>query len=287
MPGFIAPESDRIAAPSLADQLGRPVVRTTTEPKTPPAQTPAQARKDQLEVVKLERELNPTAVKPEPNPERYFQSDVLLKKINDIREMAKKDMTLGNVGGQEYFAKLPVIGQNSANMHAALKQLQGDLIQQKVKELSAASGGKGVATLANSETEAARMAASVAALDPTQGHEQFLKGLNDAEQFYRRAYATSQGLDPQNPTVAKRFGIRVPADDFKDRARALISQGGDVPALRKFFQDNGKAFTPDNEAWVKRGMAARSRILQGGQRGSQMPGVLVKGADGVLDWRPQ
>jgi hypothetical protein len=125
-----------------------------------------------------------------------FQNDVLLKQIAHVRELAQKPFSLG--AGSGYLSYVPIIGQNAADMRAALQQVQGDLIQKGVARLRELNGGKGAATLANTEKEGERIASSFAALSPDQSPQEFLKGLDDAEAFYRRAVTQTQA----NPAAA-------------------------------------------------------------------------------------
>jgi hypothetical protein len=90
-----------------------------------------------------------------------FQNDVLLKQIAHVRELAQKPFSLG--AGSGYLSYVPIIGQNAADMRAALTQVQGDLIQKGVARLRELNGGKGAATMANTEKEGERIASSFAA----------------------------------------------------------------------------------------------------------------------------
>lgn len=128
------------------------------------------------------------------------QDDVLLKQIAHIRELAKKPFSLG--AGTGYLAHVPILGQNAADIRAKLQQVQGDLIQKGIARLRELNGGKGAATMANTEKEGQRIAASFAAVDPDQSPEEFVKGLDDAEAFYKRTLAKAQGGAPASaPTI--------------------------------------------------------------------------------------
>jgi hypothetical protein len=141
-----------------------------------------------------------------------FQNDVLLKQIAHLRELAKKPFSLGT--GTGYLSYVPVIGQNAANMRAGLDQVKGDLIQRGIQRLRELNGGKGAATMANTEKEGERIAASFAPLSADQSPEEFIRGLDTAEQFYRGALqkaAGAQAPQPQQqqppPLVPKDNGI--------------------------------------------------------------------------------
>lgn len=125
---------------------------------------------------------------PPINPDRIPQLESMLANIRRVREMAHDTLAVGALSGRVGDWPLigPWLGQNRANIEGALQMIQGDLIQQQIAILSEMNNGGGVATMANSETEAARMAASIANLDPNQSLEEFLGGLDRAEQYYLR-----------------------------------------------------------------------------------------------------
>ena len=145
----------------------------------------------------------PTAPNPEApqNRERQAQIKTILGNIQRLRGMADEPMAVGSAA--EFFQGTPFLNQNVRNVQASLKQIQGDLIQQQVALLAQANQG-GVASLANSASEAERMAASIAALGESQSVPEFLKGLEDAENYYLRQAATIEGKPaPDDATLAQ------------------------------------------------------------------------------------
>lgn len=152
----------------------------------------------------------PEAAKPaSADPDRLPQIRSALENIKRIRELSQKSLAVG--GYSSSAGKVPFIGpwlgQNRANIEGALQMVQGDLIQQQIARLSQMNGGKGVASIANSETEAARMAASIANLDPNQNLDEFTRGLDRAEQFYRRQFANLNHANLNDPKERQRYGI--------------------------------------------------------------------------------
>ena len=117
------------------------------------------------------------------DPDRPAQILTVLDNIAQLRKAANKTLAVGKFS--EGVRNIPLvggfIGQNRADVEGALKMIQGDLIQQQIARLSQLNGGNGVASIANSETEAARMAPAIANLDPHQKPEQFQIELDRAE----------------------------------------------------------------------------------------------------------
>lgn len=152
------------------------------------------------------------AASAQANPDRIPQILTVLDNIKRIREMSDDTLAVGK--WSERAGDWPLIGpwagQNRANVEGALQMVQGDLIQQQIAILSEMNAGKGVASIANSETEAARMAASVANLDPNQELNEFQSGLDRAEQYYLRQLARLEGADTNDPEVRKFYDIREP-----------------------------------------------------------------------------
>lgn len=131
---------------------------------------------------------------PGTDPDRAAQVLTALENIRQLRELADQTLAVGTAS--DWVSGIPFLGQNRADVEGALKMVQGDLIQQQIAKLSAINGGNGVASIANSETEAARMAASIANLDPNQTPEQFQIGLDRAEAYYRRQLEQMKAQTP-------------------------------------------------------------------------------------------
>lgn len=142
-----------------------------------------------------------------PNPERAQQIKTILENLSRARELARQPFATGNLAGLEYFRNVPIIGQNAADLAGALEMAQGDLIQQaraEMLERGVNIGARG----ADTEKEAQRLAASKANLTQSQSYDEFLTGLERAEQYYARALAREMGLDPEDPSVQQQLGIK-------------------------------------------------------------------------------
>jgi hypothetical protein len=147
---------------------------------------------------------------PASDPDRVFQNDQLLKGIAHIRGLAQQPMALGGLPSTGIFQHIPLIGQNAADMAGALDQIKGDILRDVLAQSKQASpnGASGFGNLSNVEGESLK--ASIAHLSQAQSPEEFAAGLDQAEQFYKRALARSYGLDPMDPETAGRFGIALP-----------------------------------------------------------------------------
>ncbi len=130
----------------------------------------------------------PTA-KPamEADPNRAFKINSTLDQLASLRSLAQKSLSVGEQAGR--VRSTPVIGallgQNRADLEGALAQVEGNLIQDQLAALAQINPG-GIASLANSESEARRLASSIANLDPNQSQDQFLAGIGRAEEYYKR-----------------------------------------------------------------------------------------------------
>jgi hypothetical protein len=155
------------------------------------------------------------AASTQANPDRIPQILTVLDNLKQIREKADDFLAVGRasryVSGDGILPTL--FGQNRSDIEGALQMVQGDLIQQQIALLSQMNGEKGVASIANSETEAARMAASIANLSPDQEIGEFQVGLDRAEQYYLRQLARLEGADTNDPEVRKFYDIREPGQE--------------------------------------------------------------------------
>lgn len=152
-------------------------------------------------------ELIPTGKDATPPPQTPdpFQTDAILKQIQNVRELAKQPFALGPAS--PYLKHIPIIGNNASNMEGALSQITGDIRQLGIERLRELNGGQGVATIARNQAEQQALQNAFAPLNQTQTADQFIKGLDTGEQLYRRQSAKAAGLDPMDPEVQKRFGI--------------------------------------------------------------------------------
>lgn len=129
----------------------------------------------------------PTARTAAANPNRPFQINSALDAIENIKKLAEKSLTVGKTAGA--VGDIPVIGsflgQNRADLEGALNLVNSNLIQDQMAYL-AQLNPQGMASLANTQAEAERLASSIANLDPNQSRDSFLLGLQRAEDYYKR-----------------------------------------------------------------------------------------------------
>lgn len=133
------------------------------------------------------------------DPQRMAQIESLLGVIDRTRAQADDFLAVGEQSKR--VREWPLIGgflgQNRADVEGLAKSIEGDLIQQQIARLSAVNGGNGVASLANSQGEAERMASAIANLSLDQSPEEFQAGLDRAEAYYRRQIAEMEGQAPE------------------------------------------------------------------------------------------
>ena len=129
----------------------------------------------------------PTPKLAAENPNRAFQINSALDALKNVRKLANQSLSVGETAGR--VRQTPVIGavlgQNRADLEGALSLVSSNLIQDQMAYL-AQLNPQGMSSLANTETEAARLAASIANLDPNQSLDQFLTGVQRAEDYYNR-----------------------------------------------------------------------------------------------------
>lgn len=142
------------------------------------------------------------------NPQRGEQIKSLLDVIQRARTQSKDWMAVGEQSKRvrDYPLIGGILGQNRADVEGLVKSIEGDLIQQQIALLSQQNGGNGVASLANSETEAARMASAIANLSLDQSLPEFLAGLDRAEAYYKRQVETLPET-PQNKQIRDAIAI--------------------------------------------------------------------------------
>ena len=129
----------------------------------------------------------PAKAAPAADPNRVFKINSTLDQLTNLRRLAEKSLSVGEQAGRVRETPLigALLGQNRADLEGALSQVEGSLIQDQLAVLAQINPG-GIASLANSETEARRLASSIANLDPNQSREQFLAGVGRAEEYYKR-----------------------------------------------------------------------------------------------------
>lgn len=134
------------------------------------------------------------------DPNRPMQIKSALDALSNVRRLAQNFLSVGTQA--ERVSNYPVIGgflgQNRADLEASLSLIEGNLIQDQLARLAKLNPG-GMASLANSETEARRLASGIANLDPNQSQEEFLRGVKRAEDYYREQ-ARQLGIElPKTP----------------------------------------------------------------------------------------
>lgn len=141
------------------------------------------------------------------SPQRPAQIRAILENIQQLRALSDENLAVGSMSGYVKGDGIvgSLFGQNRKNVEGAVDMVMGDLIQQQIALLSAANGGNGVASMANSQEEARRMAASIANLSPDQDREQFLKGLQRAEDYYLRQAAILEGGEVADEGVRRSY----------------------------------------------------------------------------------
>ncbi|CAB5222590.1 hypothetical protein UFOVP368_18 [uncultured Caudovirales phage] len=211
---------------------------------------------------------------PEGQSERRTQVSTILGNIRDLERTVKKNdvMSTGSIVGQEsfrqgqdYLGLSSLFNQQANDVAGKLQMVQGDLIQQQIQLLAQANNG-GVSGLANSQTEAERMAASIANLSQTQDEGQFLVGLERARDYYLRRYVENGGDPgeflssalkdgaslPEMESYAKAMGVEI--DREKTLANIQYRDGGGDP--RNFEPDPNGA--PPSDGNGPAGMAAKT-----------------------------
>jgi hypothetical protein len=126
--------------------------------------------------------------------ERFARTQTIQGVIGDLRRLAQESLSVGRLAGG--ITSVPgvgaVVGQNRANLEQQLDTLRGDILQQILGEMAETNQG-GVSRLADTRAEQDAIIASIANISPDQDLPQFLKGLDRAEQFFRRRQDTLRG----------------------------------------------------------------------------------------------
>ena len=214
----------------------------------------------------------PTAKPAVVDPNRAFKINSTLDQLANLRKLAEKSLSVGETAGRVRETPLigAMLGQNRADLEGALSQVEGSLIQDQLAVL-AQLNPQGVASLANSENEARRLASSIANLDPNQSRDQFLAGVARAEEYYKRQLEQIGGKrEPVTPaaapgapapTVAPIEGGK-PFQTEQDLAiqrqlQAAWDSGASVDAIVQLNQQLGRgAFAPED---IQRMRDARSK----------------------------
>lgn len=137
------------------------------------------------------------------DPNRLLKLNTALDQVKSLRDIASRYLSTGVTAGK--LKDTPIlglfVGQNRADLEGGLETLSGQLIQDQLTELAKVNPG-GIASLANAESEARRLASSIANLDPNQSQEKFLDGLKRAEDYFTRQLELSGGQRTGQPPAA-------------------------------------------------------------------------------------
>jgi hypothetical protein len=205
----------------------------------------------------------PTARVAAQNPNRAFQINSALDALKNVRKLADQTLSVGETAGR--VRQTPVIGavlgQNRADLEGALSLVNSNLIQDQMAYL-AQLNPQGMASLANTQTEAERLAASIANLDPNQSLDQFLTGVQRAEDYYKRQLS-ELGSAPVGASRAPVAGLtaalpgdRVVAEIDLKNARDLQAawqSGKSIEELNAISMANvGSPLTPESIAELER-----------------------------------
>ena len=237
----------------------------------------------------------PTAKPAVVDPTRPMKINSALDALANIRRLAEKSLSVGEQAGR--VRETPIIGaifgQNRADLEGALSQIEGALIQDQLAILSQMNP-QGVASLANSETEARRMASSIANLDPNQSLPEFLKGVERAEKYYqdqlarvggeRKPVVTGEGTSPalrvaQGETYSTDQDIAIATE-----LNGLWKGGATVEQVnQRSIELTGKPLDPGViETLRKNGRAVNFVPASSGVREGGGPGPLAAAAAGLF-----
>jgi hypothetical protein len=201
-------------------------------PQRPPAQTPAQAEKDTLEVQKLKQDL---AAKPETDPAlaeaiKGLGIDELLTNIGRARTNINTGFATGLLGSiAGHFPGTP-----RKDFLGSLEGIKGAAILEKLQALrdQSKNGSSGMGSLTEQEGE--RLANSIASLSPDMSADQLGKSLDIMERHARSLKAIGAGKNPEDRAVQREFGIgplptsdAAPKGDNALAAENPIANGGD------------------------------------------------------------
>lgn len=175
----------------------------------------AQLRGQELQNQKLERDLAKTEDKPKIDAKlsASLSTDEALAGIARARQLISGWST--GVGGQ----LLSNIGSTDArDLKTVLNTVASGVTLGKLSELKAqsAQGASGLGALSEREGELLRD--SVAGLDQFQSQDGLLSSLDAVERHYRNVLALTNGEDPTQADVQKKYGIVSTTPDGKDTA---------------------------------------------------------------------
>jgi hypothetical protein len=210
----------------------------------------------------------PATGSPQSN-ERRAQIKAILGTVQRIRKMADESLAVGS--GAEFLQGVPGINQNTINVQAAVDQLRGDIVNQIVAVLAEQNQG-GVSGMANAQSEAERMAASIAPLRVGQSLPEFMQGLQNAEDYYLRQAAALDGKPAPDAATMEAFlpeerrkEIQSAAAQPQQMALSGDSEAVPVPqwyreTITRYLAENKGNLDPSQYAAFRRGLDRQAGI---------------------------
>lgn len=196
---------------------------------------PYDAQKAQAEAIiaqqRAQAAAKEQALAPKPETaliQSALQTDNVIGLLNTARQQIGQGYSTGNVMGSKAFQHLPFVGQKATNLAGTLNGISGNVINDTLKQLKAASasGASGMGALSDKEGD--RLAAAVASLSQEQDEPTLLRNLSLVETHYRNALALLNNEDPRIPGVQAKYGIIGSAPEEK-KAVSVTGNGPIIP----------------------------------------------------------
>lgn len=293
--------------PGAANSLGRPIYRKP--PPQPSPQTPAQAKKDVLEVRKVEKDLaqpderyrpitaaerqsfgldlkkpfvvNIKTGKPELISEGKDDDPAadpaLAKSIKGLGidewltnvSRARKQIDTGFATGMLGSIAGYFPGTPRKDFLGALEGIKGASILEKLQALREQSKTGASGMGSLTEQEGERLANSIASLSPDMSADELQTSLDIVERHAKALQAISAGKDPNDPAVQQEFGIM--ALPGAEPAKAALPP--ENPLAKGGGGDQGPQLTP-SAGTTKSVIDPKKQAL-----GESIVGLVAKGAD--------
>lgn len=170
--------------------------------------------------------------------------DELLFSVGRAKGNLKSPWSTGTLGA--IAEKTPLVsGTPRDDLLGNIESLTGAIIMEKLQALKELSktGASGMGAL--SEREGARLAAAVSALSPEMSKAELATSLAVIERHARALKAIGDGLNPEDPAVARQYGI-VPLDEI---GGPIDPEGtGDIGFETPPQDPRGNPLTPEQQA---------------------------------------
>jgi hypothetical protein len=216
-----------------------------------------------------------------------------LEALQKARVMAQKTLAIGSAS--EFLQGVPVINQNRRNMESLLRNAEATIIGDMLESLAAANPS-GVSGMFNTDVEARRMGAQIAALDPNQDYPALMAQIQKAEDYFLQEAARAEGLNEVTGDLRLKY---LPEDRIKElaagqpEAKQLSEDGTQLLPVPDWYQqahyryleanrdkldpsqyaafraglDEQAGFTPDLPGYVTAAEGIREFFKQGGKPG--------------------